>query len=234
MEMMPPESWAGTEYLVTEFDTAGPHTVAGDRVRIMTLEPAAFVSVEPVPGGTSFVDGPVPCSAHDFFYLANAGQFCDLAIARGARITANPPRKLLVGHFPKSNSDGGSGDPSFVLVSPVNRHTCLQKRFFCFPGFNREPGKNGSFVNIVAPTSVIGWIQLDGQALLTGVTCLNYLTYAYPSPSPYSWARCLLPDPPANGAEHVLTSPTGIVPFAAYAYGQKLYGAYAYPTGIGF
>ena len=240
MEMMPPEDWAGMDYLVTEFHKRFQPLDEGDMVRILAIDPLlTTVSITAAVGGasTAQTNNPHPCPNGTGFQLGQ-GQFCDVHIRGGARIEATG--RILVGQFMKVNAATGSGDPSFVLVTPTARMRCGH-RFYSFDGFPvdvpplPDTPYNGTYVNIVAPSADIDSVLLDGQTLISGLTCLDYTRTDYAPPSDYSWARCRLVDPPAGGQQHVLASqPVDDERVAAYAYGQHPFGAYSYPTGVGF
>jgi hypothetical protein len=115
-------------------------------------------------------------------------------------------------------------------VTPTSHFRCAH-RFYSFPGFPFDSStQDGSYVHVVAPTSALGGVLLDGVPLAAGTTCIGYSQVDYPAPSAYSWTRCRLADPAAG--EHTLDG--GSVPVGAYVYGFRSYGAYAYPAGIGF
>jgi len=248
MEMLPPISGQGTvgfDYLVSEFVKGAQVGSPGDLYRIMAIdEPASGVDVTIVAAPGAVQPSPTdPCPAPlTSFNLASAGDWCEVYIEGGAHIYNTSGDRFRVMQHSKSFSKSGSGDPSMMQLVPTTAWLC-QHRLFSFSGFNYDPilDIQGSYVNVIAPTSSLGTTLLDGQPLslpiASGGRCEGYSPRVIPTTS-FSWTRCLLPDPTGQfGDEHTLEGrdPSGrSVPVAAYVYGHRPpQGAYAYPAGIG-
>lgn len=240
-EMMPPEEWFGSEYLVTEFNKSATPAIEGDVVRIMALNSSMSATITPVSGGGAVAvdasppDGEYPCGSTTSPSFAAAGDFCDVHIKKGAKITASTGARLAVGQFMKGgggimSSDAGTGvgDPDFLLVTPTSRFTCAS-RFFAFDGFPFVGlTGDGTYVNVVYPTGEASEVFLDGMTL-TAKMLLGLCTSAtaFPSSS-YSWTECQVSD----DAEHVLDATANTHLIGAYVYGQRDHGSYSYPTGF--
>src|SRR5204863_3720141 len=121
-------------------------------------------------------------------------------ISGGALISASD--SIFVGHFMKGDESTLTGDASFTLVTPISHMRC-DHQFYSFYGYDFDDTgppsetQNGSYVNIVARSADIDDLLLDGQALSGGGSCLDYTRTDYVSGG-WSWARCLLSDPPSG------------------------------------
>ncbi len=233
MRALQPSSYA-SKYLVTEFNKAllAPPRWRGDVFRILATESNVDVSI--TSGGSVLPDSTStrPCSGTSF-NLALAGDWCDVAISEGAQILAANNKSILVQHLMRSTKVSQVGGIASMTVLPVRQLPC-RHRFFSFGGYSYDPATtNGSYINVVAPSGQLDETLLDGVVL--PAACVSYTRHDIPLTG-YSWAKCLLPDPPASGAEHVVDGRSGTQDayVGVYVYGQRGYTAYAYPAKYWF
>ncbi len=115
--------------------------------------------------------------------------------------------------YPDPNPDTNA-DPAMIAVPPVTGYDT--DYLIGNPPVNLFPI---NYENIVAPTSAVGSISLDGAAIPAG-------SFSPIGAGTYSGAQV-----PVSGAPHQLTGPAGS-PFGVVAYGFASADAYGYPGGV--
>lgn len=149
--------------------------------------------------------------------VMRAGEFYEnLNVSRHVQITADKP--VLVAQFAQGFKNGDSvGDPMMILVSPTQQF--LNDYRIATP----ISGDWHHYINLVAPTSSIGQIRLNGRKI-------DSVLFAVLGESRYSIAQVPIPF-----GSHVIRSET---PFGLYSYGfgfkGDAYDAYGNMAGQSF
>jgi hypothetical protein len=149
--------------------------------------------------------------------VMRAGEFYEnLNVSRHVQITADKP--VLVAQFAQGFKNGDSvGDPMMILVSPTQQF--LNEYRIATP----IRGDWHHYINLVAPTSSIQQIRLNGRKI-------DSVLFAVLGESRYSIAQVPIPF-----GSHVIRSET---PFGLYSYGfgfkSDAYDAYGNMAGQSF
>lgn len=149
--------------------------------------------------------------------VMRAGEFYEnLNVSRHVQITADKP--VLVAQFAQGFKNGDSvGDPMMILVSPTQQF--LNEYRIATP----ISGDWHHYINLVAPTSSIGQIRLNGRKI-------DSVMFVVLGESRYSIAQVPIPF-----GSHVIRSET---PFGLYSYGfgfkADAYDAYGNMAGQSF
>jgi len=149
--------------------------------------------------------------------VMRAGEFYEnLNVSRHVQITADKP--VLVAQFAQGFKNGDSvGDPMMILVSPTQQF--LKEYRIATP----ISGDWHHYINLVAPTSSIGEIRLNGRRVDSSL-------FVVLGESRYSIAQVPIPF-----GSHVIRSET---PFGLYSYGfgfrADAYDAYGNMAGQSF
>lgn len=149
--------------------------------------------------------------------VMRAGEFYEnLNVSRHVQITADKP--VLVAQFAQGFKNGDSvGDPMMILVSPTQQF--LNEYRIATP----ISGDWHHYINLVAPTSSITQIKLNGRKI-------DSATFSVLGESRYSIAQVPIPF-----GSHVIRSET---PFGLYSYGfgfkADAYDAYGNMAGQSF
>jgi len=182
--------------------------------------------------GTSFVTEPLATRSGDTFrFLAsaddttvqvngttvatlNADAFYETTLSAASVITSNNP--IFVTQFSNSSSvDGASADPFSVTIPPYGQF--LNSYTVTTEPDGADPAISANYINVVAPTSEVGSVTLDG----TAIPASDFT--AIPGSS-FSGAQV-----PVNFGSHVLGGP---LPFGITVYGYGDYDGYGYPGGF--
>ncbi len=190
IEQMPPaDSW-GLEFAVARL--AGRAT--GDTLRIITFTDNTIVQINGVPE-----------------FVLNKYQVAEKVMTLPSYIKSNAP--ILVAQYANGSAfDGLMGDPSMILITPVEQF--ITKSRFVIPW----PSYASNYVSIITTLSGVGNIKFDGN---------NIPSYYYSpiSTSNYYYARLTI-----SASAHTLTSD---FPFSAYLYGFSNFESYGYQAGCG-
>ncbi len=139
----------------------------------------------------------------------NRGQFLETIIKKPVEISASEP--VLVSQYMTGEGyEGRIGDPSYSLVTPVEQF--LSEYTFLVP-----TGYAENYVNIIAPTSSLNDLLLDGSPVNAGVF------------SPYGTRGLSAGTILLSEGSHTIK---GSAPFGIYVYGYNQYVSYAYPGGL--
>jgi hypothetical protein len=188
VEEIPPTSTWGKSFVTMPLATR----TGGDTFRILASEPATIVQVNGVPVAT-----------------LNRGQLHERIISGPATISADKP--VLVSQYSNSSSfDGVTSDPFMMLIPPFEQFLGSYTVTTPATGFT-------NYINVVAPTSSIGSVLLDGVAIPAAAFT--------PIPgSSFSGAQRQV----AQGSHRL----TGSLPFGAFMYGYASFDSYGYPGGL--
>lgn len=138
------------------------------------------------------------------------GQVHQRVLEGPSHVLASKP--ILVAQFSNGQSfDGHVGDPFMMLIPPYEQF--LSRYTIATPA----SGFAGHYVNVVAPASAVGQVEVDGNA----VPASEFVAIG---DSGFSGAQV----PIATGS-HTLTGPTQI---GAFVYGFGSYDSYGYPAGL--
>jgi len=145
--------------------------------------------------------------------MLDRAQLHEQIIAGPARITADKP--VLVMQYSNSETfDGDSdnnGDPFQMMIPPFEQY--LAGYTLSTPAEGFDP----NFVNIVAPNSAVGSVQVDGTAVPPG-------SFTPIPGSSFSGAQH-----PVTVGSHTVTSPQ---PLGVHSYGFGFFDSYGYPGGL--
>ena len=189
-EQIPPvETWA-TEY----FTVALAGRTNGDRFRVLADEDGTVVSIT----------GDTPIELE-----LSAGEFAELVLDGGNRISANRP--VLVAQFAHGGSwDGRVGDPSMMMVPPRTRYRS-QFTFATPPS-----GFSAHWINVVVDEDRWADVLLDGLPVTP--------TDLVPIPGGLVGIRAAI-----TAGSHTLSAPVA-VGLMVYGWGDD--DSYAYPGGL--
>jgi hypothetical protein len=191
VEQLWPIQWWGTRFATWPLPGR-----TGDTFRFLASQNGTMVSVN----GTA--TGPL-----------NQGQFSEQVLTLPSYITATQPIYVMQysnGHV----FDGASqGDPSMTTVPPLTEFATDYLTSMPVTGFNNN------YENIVAPTTAVGAITLDGAPIPASI-------FSAVGASGYSGAAVSV----LEGTHHL----SGPVPFGVVEYGSFTRDAYSYPGGAVF
>jgi len=191
VEQLPGTSTWGKSFLTVPLKTR----VRGDTFRILASQNDTTVSIN---GAAAAV--------------LNKGEAYQQLIDGQSAIPADKP--ILVAQYSNGSAfDGVTSDPFMMLISPNERS--LSQYTFAAPG----TGFSQNFVNVIAPTSAIGDIVLDGTSVPAG-------EFTPIGSTAYSGAQLDL-----TPGSHTMSSEK---PFSISVYGFDVYDSYGYPGGAAF
>lgn len=139
--------------------------------------------------------------------VLNRGEFYETKLTAGAHITSSRP--VSVAQFANSGDyDGNTNADPFMVTVQATRHYSNNYRV-CTPA-NDFPT---NYVCVIAPSGIIGTVQIDGVGLAGPFIAIGGTGYTY--------ARALV----TPGTHRV----TGQGAFACYVYGWAEYDSYGHP-----
>ncbi len=190
-------------YWGTEFVVAGASMQTGNNyVRITSSQDSCTITVN----GT-----PLPT-------LLSAGETYEISIPTTDMrhiLTSKPACVVL--YLTSYVNAGNKGDPSSVIIAPVDRGVC-DCRFLCRNTL--EINTNSHYLCVICDTAWDSSMHLDGQPLPEGTTIGRYRVHRRP----------LAGNENHSGVHH-LHNDNG--PFTGYTYGLGYYESYAFPLGFG-
>jgi hypothetical protein len=143
----------------------------------------------------------------------NRAQLHEQIIAGPARITADKP--VLVMQYSNGETfdddTDANGDPFQMMIPPFEQY--LAGYTVSTPAEGFDP----NFINIVAPNSAVGSVQVDGTAVPPG-------SFTPIPGSSFSGAQH-----PVTVGSHTVTSPQ---PLGVHSYGFGFFDSYGYPGGL--
>jgi Ca2+-binding RTX toxin-like protein len=140
----------------------------------------------------------------------NRGQLFETILTAASVVTADKP--ILVTQYSNSSSfDNVTSDPFEVIVPPNEQFLATYTVTTPATGFDIN------FINVVAPTSEVGSVRLDGVAIPAA-------SFSPIAGSGFSGAQV-----PVNLGSHSLTGPQ---PFGITVYGFADFDSYGYPGGL--
>jgi len=190
LEQMPPTNSWGLEFAVARL--AG--RAIGDTLRIITFTDNTIVQINGVPE-----------------FVLNKFQVAEKVMTLPSYIKSNAP--ILVAQFANGSAfDGLTGDPSMILITPVEQFITNSRLVIPWPSYA------SNYVSIITTLSGVGNVQLDS------INIPNFY-YSQISTSNYYYARLTI-----SAAPHTLTSSSN---FCAYLYGFSNFESYSYQAGCG-
>lgn len=187
----------------TEFVVAGASMQTGNNyVRITSSQDSCTITVN----GT-----PLPT-------LLSAGETYELSFPTTDMrhiLTSKPACVVL--YLTSYVNAGNKGDPSSVIIAPVDRGVC-DCRFLC--SNTLEINTNSHYLCVICDTAWDSSMHLDGQPIPEGTTIGRYRVHRRP----------LAGNENHSGVHH-LHNDNG--PFTGYTYGLGYYESYAFPLGFG-
>lgn len=190
-------------YWGTEFVVAGASMQTGNNyVRITSSQDSCTITVN----GT-----PLPT-------LLSAGETYELSFPTTDMrhiLTSKPACVVL--YLTSYVNAGNKGDPSSVIIAPVDRGVC-DCRFLC--SNTLEINTNSHYLCVICDTAWDSSMHLDGQPIPEGTTIGRYRVHRRP----------LAGNENHSGVHH-LHNDNG--PFTGYTYGLEYYESYAFPLGFG-
>ena len=189
-EMIPPTSTYGKKFATVPLKSR----TGGDTWRFMASQNSTTITIN----GTAQT-------------AINKGQFIEKVLTTRSVIESDKP--ILVAQYSNGlNFDNTVGDPFMMLIPPV-------EQFLPSYTLSTVSGFTNHYVNIVAPTSVVGSVTKDGTAISAGL-------FSAIGSSGYSGAQVDVSD-----GSHTFASS---LPFGAFAYGFTGYDSYGYAGGQSF
>ena len=190
-EMTPTSAWGQS------FITEPLATRSGDTFRFLASADNTAVSVN----GTTVA-------------TINAGKFFETTLTAASIVTADKPIHVM--QYSNGQSvDGVNADPFDITIAPyaqfLNSYTVTTEPE------GADPAITDNYINVVAPTSEVGAVTLDG----TPIPAASFT--AIPGSS-FSGAQL-----PVAFGSHVLGGP---LPFGITVYGYGGYDGYGYPGGF--
>ena len=137
------------------------------------------------------------------------GEFLEITVTEPLEITATEP-VLVAQYLTGQGYEGRTGDPFECLIPPTEQF--LLKYTFVTP-----TGYAENYVNLIAPTSSLGDLLLDGSPVETSVF------------SPFGTRGLSAGTITLGEGSHTML---GSAPFGIYVYGYNQYVSYGYPGGL--
>ena len=190
-EMTPTDTWG------TGFYTEPLATRSGDTFRFMASEDSTTVDVDGSPVAT-----------------LNTGQFFETILTTASVITANNPIQVMQ-YSNGSSYDGANADPFDITIPPYAQYE--NSYTISTEPSGADPAIIANYLNVVAPTSEIGDINLDGSLVPSS-------DFTQIGTSDYSGAQLSV-----DFGSHTLSAP---LPFGLTVYGFGGYDGYGYPGGF--
>jgi hypothetical protein len=189
-EMTPTDTW-GTDFLTEPLATR-----SGDTFRFMASENGTTVTVN----GTAVA-------------TLNAGQFFETILTSASQINSNNPIQVMQ-YSNSSSFDQANADPFDITIPPFEQF--LNSYTVTTEPNGADPAITNNYINVVAPTSEIGSVTLDGAPIPE--TDFKKIS------STFSGAQLAV----AFG-DHNLAGP---LPFGVTVYGYGGFDGYGYPGGF--
>jgi IgGFc binding protein/Bacterial Ig-like domain (group 1) len=190
-EMTPTDTWG------TGFYTEPLATRSGDTFRIMASKDGTNVDINGSPVAS-----------------LNAGRFYETTLTSASSITANNPIQVM--QYSNGESyDGANADPFDITIPPYAQY--LNSYTVTTEPDGADPAITNNYIDVVAPTSEVGQITLDGSPIPSS-------DFSPIAGSSYSGAQVSV----AFGS-HTLNGPD---PFGVTVYGYGGYDGYGYPGGF--
>lgn len=190
-QMTPTNAWG--ESFITE-PLATRH---GDTFRFLASQDNTTVSVNGSPVAT-----------------LNKGKYFETVLTAASVVTADNPIHVMQ-YSNGQQFDGANADPFDITIAPYAQF--LNKYTITTVPEGANPAITDNYVNIVAPTSVVGAITLDGTAIPAD-------SFTAIPGSSFSGAQVHV-----GFGSHVLDGP---LPFGITVYGFGGYDGYGYPGGF--
>ena len=190
-EMTPTDTW-GTDFLTEPLATR-----SGDTFRFMASENGTTVKVN----GSAVA-------------TVNAGQFYETILTAASQINSNNPIQVMQ-YSNGSSFDGASADPFDITIPPYEQF--LNSYTVTTEPNGADSAITNNYINVVAPTSEIGSVTLDGAPIPAS-------DFAPIGSSSFSGAQLAV----AFG-DHNLAGP---LPFGVTVYGYGGFDGYGYPGGF--
>jgi RHS repeat-associated protein len=203
LEQVPPVHTLGREFLTIPFagttDTDQPH---GALVRVVAAHDATDV----------LLNGTLVASL-------DRGEHLEHDMAAGTEVQLETSQPALAYQIMKSagappQATGNSGDPAMMLLVPTEQFAA---RHLVTPLQRSEAQQFEHHLTLIAPTTEVAGIRLDGQPLTSPA-------WRPIGTSGYSGIQV----PVAAGRPHDVRHLSPAVAFGVYAYGQLTYDSYAY------
>jgi hypothetical protein len=191
VEMMPPIATWGKSFLTVPLATR----LKGDVFRILASQDNTTVTINGVLAAT-----------------LNRGKFLEKVLTARSQIEAGAP-VLVAQYSPGQSFDNVVSDPFMMLIPPTEQF--LNQYTFSTPA----AGFTANFVNIVAPSTAISSLYLDGAPI-------NASLFSSIGSSGFSGAQV-----PIGLGSHTIV---GNAAFGIYVYGFGNYDSYGYPGGMAF
>jgi IgGFc binding protein/HYR domain len=193
VEQLPPTELWGTSFVTVPLATR----LNGDTFRILALFNSTTVNTN----GVAIPLGPL-----------NQGKYFEIQLASGTQITSDKP--VLVAQYADSSDFDfvPNSDPFMVLVPPT--------ALFATSYIVETPTVDftGNYLNLMAPASAVGQINLDG-------TAISPAAFSAIGASGYYGAQITVGTGP-----HTLFSSNSL-PFGVIVYGWNTFDSYGYPGG---
>jgi IgGFc binding protein len=190
-EMTPTQAW-GTDFLTEPLATR-----SGDTFRFMASQNGTTVNVN----GSAVA-------------TLNAGQFYETILTTASEITANNPIQVMQ-YSNGSSYDGANSDPFDITIPPYEQF--LNSYTVTTEPSGADPAITNNYINVVAPTSEVGTVMLDGSAIPAS-------DFSPIGSSSFSGAQLSV-----DFGDHNLSGP---LPFGVTVYGDGGYDGYGYPGGF--
>jgi hypothetical protein len=190
-EMTPVNTW-GTDFLTEPLATR-----SGDTFRVMASKNGTTVDI----GGSTVA-------------TLNAGQFYETILSSASTITTNNPVQLMQ-YSNGSSYDEANSDPFEITIPPTEQF--LNSYTVATEPDGADPAITQNYLNIVAPTSEVSSISLDGSALPSS-------DFSPIAGSSYSGAQVAV-----GFGSHTVSA---ALPFGLTVYGEGGYDGYGYPGGF--
>jgi hypothetical protein len=190
-EMTPVDTW-GTDFLTEPLATR-----SGDTFRVMASENHTTVDIDGAPVAT-----------------LSAGQFYETILSSASTITTNNPVQLMQ-YSNSSSYDDADADPFDITIPPTEQF--LNSYTVATEPDGADPAITQNYLNIVAPTSEVSSISLDGSDLPSS-------DFSPIAGSSYSGAQVAV-----DFGSHTVSA---TLPFGLSVYGDGGYDGYGYPGGF--
>lgn len=202
IEQMPPvDTWGQSVFITPLAQPSTAHGAIGDRFRVL----AAYDNTE------VFIDGRRVATLQ-------AGAIHEELADRPMQVTSNLP--ILVGQYKQTSGPQGVGDP-FLMIIPPSEQFLPEYRFVNAQVKSAsETPYDEQYITVVAPTTKVGSVQIDGVFASSVTTFLPIGTTGY------SYATIK-----AQDDAHYVKADTGIGIYV-YGYGRAI--SYGYTGGTNF
>ena len=189
VEQLPPEDSWGRNFLTVPLGTR----TGADTFRVIASD-----------NGTTVTTNGVVVA------VLNRGQFKEFRLTTRSVVSADKP--VLLSQYSNSSSfDNVTSDPFMMLIPPFEQFLASYTVTTPASGFRTN------LVNVVAPTSVVGALTMDGNPIPAGL-------FQAIGASGYSGAQV-----PVTLGGHTFSA---TLPFGVFSYGYDSFDSYGYPGGL--